>query len=116
MFTLEKLIAPEVTAFLDQSEIIHIGMADKAEIYLPSIDKHIRGQVLDINRSVPAVEDKAYYRWRGDKSRTASVKLRLFLDENAEQEVSAGLPAVVTFTKRPKSKILHSITASFVNL
>jgi len=117
LLTLEKTIHPEVTAFLDQSEIVHVGMHDEADIYIPSLDRYVKGKVLAINRNMPEIDNQAsHYVWSGGDVKNASVRLGLELSHEERHIVEAGLPAIVTFSKRVSSNAYDVLKSNFVSL
>ena len=106
--TIEKTVAPEITAFLDQDQIVHVGVNDDASVYLPALGKHYKAVVKNIDRNSSAIRPNAsHYEWIGDKQKSASVGLLLELPDNERSLVQGGLPAVVVFSKRTVSPLLR---------
>ncbi len=102
----------KVLAYLTQDEVIKIGMGDEASIYFPSLDRSLRGKVVEIDRTKGFHEEVARrYSWRSPDDRSALVAL--VIDEDyqnlVEQEVSPGLPAIVLFDARSTSPVLAAI-------
>ncbi|WP_422369093.1 HlyD family secretion protein [Pelagibius sp.] len=101
-----------VTAFLDQDEVLMVGLNDHAKVFLPALNRHIPAQVVAIDRNSAFVDpENGHYIWRDRQDRTAAVSLRLELDEADGMEVSAGLPAVVIFRRRLTNDIYAGLTA-----
>jgi len=117
LLTLEKSIHPEITAFLDQAEIIHVGMHDQANVYIPSLDRHLMARVLAISRNTPGAKNStSHYIWRGQKEKSASVTLGLELGKEDKHLVEAGLPAIVTFSKRSSSHAYSALKSELSDL
>lgn len=114
--TLEKYAAPEITAFLNQDEIVFIGMDDRARVYLPAIGKSFDARVRKIDRnSASLMKNASHYVWSHENRKSASVALLLDVSEADRMLLRGGLPAVVIFSKRTTSgfvaglkSVLHS--------
>ncbi len=113
LLVLERDSDLTVTAFLDQEEILEVGLNDEAKVFLPALGRHVLAQVVAIDRSSAFVDGKSsHYTWRGTKERTAAVSLRLQADDQRRLQIRAGLPAVVIFERRLTSDI-YSRLADF---
>lgn len=89
--TIEKSVAPEITAFLDQDQIVHVGVNDDANVYLPAIGKYYKAVVKTIDRSSSAIRPGAsHYEWFSDKRKSASVGLLLELPEDERYRCKEG--------------------------
>jgi len=111
--TIEKYAEPEITAFLNQDQIIHVGVNDNANVYLPSLGKSYKARVQKIDRSSLSLRlNASHYVWTGEKEKSASVALLLDLPESDRPFVTGGLPAVVVFSKRAKSGLLSGFRAA----
>lgn len=100
ILALEQDVPPTVTAFLDQHEVLRIGMNDKAKVFVPAISRHVEATVIGINRKSGHLDLKSSrYTWKANGERTASVSL-LLSGADGSREIRAGLPAVVIFDRR----------------
>ena len=112
--TIEKLTEPQITAFLNQEEIVHVGMNDEASVYLPALDKRFKARVQKIDRSSLSLRMNASdYVWSDDKEKSAFVALRFQLPEEEQYLVRGGLPAVVIFSRRSVSGFYKGIKQVF---
>lgn len=110
LFTIEKHEQPTVTAFLDQEQILSIGLYDEAKIFIPALDRHIPATVSKIDRNSAFINDKAsHYVWDDQKGKSAAVSLTIQLTEEERNYIYAGLPAVVVFPKRSTSAIYNQL-------
>ena len=110
LLTIEQQVEPTVTAFLDQDQVLQIGLNDEAKVFLPSLGQHIQAKVVMIDRNSTFINsDRSHYAWKEGKEKSAAVSLKLNLDSVDRQKINAGLPAVVLFSKRQVSDIYHSI-------
>ena len=110
LFTIEKQQSPTVTAFLDQEQILSIGLHDKARVFVPALGKHIPAVVSRIDRNSAFINSKASrYIWNENKEKSATVSLDINLQIQEQDLVHAGLPVVVVFSKRSTNDIYHRI-------
>ena len=110
LLTIEQQVEPTVTAFLDQDQVLQVGLNDEAKVFLPSLGQHIQAKVVMIDRNSTFINsDRSHYAWKEGKEKSAAVSLKLNLDSVDRQKINAGLPAVVVFSKRQISDIYHSI-------
>ncbi|MCJ8320631.1 MAG: hypothetical protein MJK12_13415 [Colwellia sp.] len=95
-----------INAYLNQDEILHIGLNDKAIVYIPALNLELNAMVSHIDRS-SAYRDKksSNYSWHDNKAKTALVKLELLDFDFNTSRLSAGLPAVVIFNRRSSNYI-----------
>lgn len=113
LFTIEKREQPTVTAFLDQEQILAVGLHDEVKIFIPALDRHIPATVSKIDRNSAFINDKAsHYVWDDQKGKSAAVSLTIQLTEEEQNYIYAGLPAVVVFPKRSTSAIYNQIGAT----
>ena len=97
---------PTITAYLNQSEIMEIGLHDKAKIFVPALNEYLSAVITKIDRrSLYVNKNATEYTWRDEKARTAIVTLRLFIDQNEYSQIRAGLPVVVIFNRWETSDI-----------
>lgn len=95
-----------VTAFLNQDEILKVGLNDQAKVFLPALNKHVSARVVSIDRNSAHLNPNAdHYTWRSSEDRTATVSLEIFLEQDRSRQVRAGLPAVVIFNRRSTNDI-----------
>ncbi len=110
LLVLERDSDLTVTAFLDQEEILAVGLNDEAKVFLPALGRHVFARVVAIDRSSAFVDGKSdHYTWRGTKERTAAVSLKIQKDRGGSSGIRAGLPAVVIFDRRMTSDIFSSL-------
>lgn len=115
LLTLEESNALSVTAFLDQNEILEVGLSDKVSIYLPALDQFIDGTVNAIDRNASFLQpDATHYQWQSTDKRSAAVSLTIQRTHENRENLRAGLPAVVVFNRRI-TKDLHARIASFIS-
>ncbi|WP_282604569.1 HlyD family efflux transporter periplasmic adaptor subunit [Pelagibius sp. Alg239-R121] len=111
LLVLERDSDLTITAFLNQEEILEVGLNDEAQVFLPALGRHIVARVVAIDRSSAFVDGKSdHYTWRGTSERTAAVSLKIQRESRQNQEIRAGLPAVVIFDRRLTSDIYSRIS------
>jgi multidrug resistance efflux pump len=107
-----------IEAFLNQDEILKIGLGDIVSVYFPSIDEKIQAIVSDIDRTSGYINDiDARYQWRGSKDRTAKVTMD-FINipfKQIRQKFKAGLPAIVIFNRKSNNMVNVSIRKTILN-
>ncbi|MEM9140293.1 MAG: HlyD family efflux transporter periplasmic adaptor subunit [Pseudomonadota bacterium] len=109
LISMEHDVPPVVEAYLNQEEILQVGMGDTATVFLPSIDRKVGAVVARIDRTSGFVdEQEAQYIWRGPKDRSARVVLTL---EDGAQTIASGLPAIVLFDRRDTDAVRQDLTA-----
>lgn len=106
----------EVTAFLNQNEVLKVGQGDDALIYIPALSETLEGTVVKIDRTSGFIREQDQrqnpgYAWRGPKDRTARVIIRFKNpDLLANYDVyRSGLPVVVVFEQRSTNSLFSSI-------
>ncbi len=110
LFTIEKREQPTVTAFLDQEQILSVGLHDEAKIFIPALGRHILAKVSKIDRNSAFINEKAnHYVWDEKKGKSAAVSLTIQLTQEEQNYIYAGLPAVVIFPKRSTSPIYNQL-------
>ena len=107
----------QVTAFLNQDEVLRVGQGDEVLLYVPALGETLKGRVLQIDRTSGFVKEQNSaqnpgYRWRGPVDRTAKVTIA-FLDtakvtENVERYRS-GLPVVAVFPARTTNSVMGGL-------
>ena len=114
----EKEVPTTVKAFLRQDEALQLRLNDKAMVFLPALGRHVSATIVGIDQSSAFLDQKtAQYGWRNAEDRTSTVSLRLAdptSDEKVavEGKITAGLPAVVIFTRRGTNAALSRAALS----
>ncbi len=110
LLVLEKTDGVTVTSFLNQTEIMEVGLYDEATIFVPALNRNISAIVTKIDRSSLYLnKNRNNYIWHDEKERTAAVTLNLKVDGLLASHITAGLPVVVIFKRREVSDIWASI-------
>ena len=107
----------EITAWLNQDEVLHVGLGDEVTLFIPSVRETLKARVTRIDRTSGFVEEQKRahnpgYRWRGAIDRTAKVTLA-FSDPARIVDTDRyrpGLPVVAIFPQRTTNSILSSLT------
>lgn len=108
LVSLEKRELPLVQAFLSQSEVMSVGLNDNASVFIPSTGQSVSARVVKIDRKIGHINaDYSNFVWRENDAKSALVFLEL--TPTKEQKVTAGLPAVVVFSKRSTNQIYSTI-------
>lgn len=114
LLTIEEKTVPTVTAFVNQDQVLEVGLHDIAKVYLPSIGQHIDATVTAIDRNSTFINsDRSHYSWKDGKEKSAAVSLHLHTTSAQADQISAGLPAVVIFPTRQTNDIYHMIGGLF---
>lgn len=107
---LERADEISVTAYMNQDEILQIGLYDEASVYIPAMNKNFPAIVSKIDRSSLLLNKGAtQYTWQDEKDKTAAVTLKLNLDPLFAAHVRAGLPVVVIFDRKETNDIWAKI-------
>ncbi len=111
----------EVTAYLNQDEVLRIGQGDEAMIFIPALGETLKARVSRIDRTSGFVKEQQQqhnpgYNWRGPTDRSAKVTLSF---EDAARVVDqdkyrSGLPVIVIFPQRSTNALLTSIKQKFL--
>jgi len=109
----------EVTAWLNQDEVLRVGQGDEATLFLPALNETLKARVTRIDRTSSFVDEQNRshnpgYRWRGPVDRTAKVTLA-FSDPQRVADADryrSGLPVVVIFPQRSTNSIFASLGQS----
>ena len=110
LLLLEKDNDISITAFLNQKEVLEIGLHDTAKIFIPALNIHLPATVVKIDRSSLSLnKSNTHYTWHDQKDRTAAVILALQVDPKTSSYIRAGLPVVVIFDRRETSDIWAKI-------
>ncbi|MFK5980023.1 MAG: biotin/lipoyl-binding protein [Rhizobiaceae bacterium] len=114
LLLLERENSTTVTAYLNQSEILEVGLNDEAKVFIPALDRHISAMVTKIDRSSLYLnKNSTQFIWRNEKDRTAAVILDLLVSDVEAAQIRAGLPVVVIFDRRETNDI-WSVIKGFV--
>ncbi len=109
-----------VSAYLNQDEILKVGMGDEALIYIPAIGETVRGRVVKIDRTSGFVRENDQrqnpgYGWRGPHDRSA--KIEIAFEDPARvadpERYRSGLPVIVVFEQRSTNSLLATIKKKF---
>ena len=108
---LEQTAPRNVTAFLNDEEIVRIRLGDQARLYVPAVRETLTARVSRIDRGVSNGREfdpqtGLLSRWRTSAGRSAKVILS-FDDENQVSNTDKfrpGLPVVVVFEPRTSSR------------
>lgn len=107
---LERNDSTTVTAYLNQKEILEVGLNDEAKVFIPALNRHIFARVIKIDRSSLYLNKNAtQYTWHDDEDRTAAVTLDLQVSGVDAVNIRAGLPVVVIFDRRETNDIWSTI-------
>ena len=106
----------QVTAYLNQDEVMRVGLGDEAILFLPALGETMKGRVKRIDRTSGFIREQDNrqnpgYAWRGPTDRTAKVTIQ-FEDQTKVQDVEryrSGLPVVVVFEQRSTNSVISSI-------
>lgn len=106
----------EVTAWLNQDEVLHVGLGDEATLFVPALNETLKARVKHIDRTSGFIEEQQRaqgpgYRWRGALDRSAKVTLT-FADPQKVADTEryrSGLPVVVIFPQRTTNSVLAAI-------
>lgn len=109
-----------VTAYLNQEEILKVGLGDEALIFVPALGETVKGVVRGIDRTSGFVREQEArqspgYSWRGAHDRTAKITIE-FTDAAAigdAERYRAGLPVVVVFEQRSTNSLLSTLKKKF---
>lgn len=101
-----------VTAFLDQDEVLKVGLGDEALIYVPAVGETFKGVVKGIDRTSGFVKEQDQhetpgYTWRGSSDRSARIAIE-FAEPHMIVDAAryrSGLPVVVIFDKRSTNSL-----------
>ncbi|MGL4395032.1 MAG: HlyD family efflux transporter periplasmic adaptor subunit [Hyphomicrobium sp.] len=109
-----------VTAFLNQDEILKVGLGDEAVLFIPALGESMKGVVSSIDRTTGFLKEQDQrqapgYGWRGASDRSAKITLT-FADPDKVADFEryrAGLPVVVVFEQRTTNSLLAKIKNKF---
>jgi multidrug resistance efflux pump len=113
---IEQRKSRQVTAYLNQDEVLRVGLGDEATVFVPALGETLPAKVVQIDRTSGFVEEQKRaqnpgYRWRGPMDRTAKVTLD-FADARKvanSDRYRSGLPVVVIFPQHSTNSILAAL-------
>ena len=113
---IEQPRSRQVTAYLTQSEVSHVGIGDEATVYVPAFDATLRARVASVDRTQGFADDiKQRFTWRGPLDRSALVTLS-FIDKVAASNprtFRSGTPVTVIFKSRSTNEIVNQVVSAF---
>ena len=105
-----------VSAWLNQDEVMKVGLGDQALLFIPALGETVKGRVTEIDRTSGFVQEQQQrqnpgYAWRGPTDRTAKVKIEFEDPKQVEdfERYRSGLPVVVVFEQRSTNSLLNKI-------
>lgn len=106
----------EVIAFLNQDEILKVGLGDEVVLYIPALGEQLQGRVANIDRTSGFLREQDQranpgYTWRAPRDRSAKVTVRFNQPELVAdfEKYRSGLPVVVIFEQRATNSLMSSI-------
>ena len=100
-----------VSSYLTQDEVLHVGLYDEANVFIPALNIELPAMVEKIDRSSAFLDkNNASYDWKSPTERTALVVLILQANPEIQALLNSGLPAVVIFKKRSTSSMFSQAT------
>lgn len=106
----EEDVEPVIEAFVNQEEVLEIGLGDDATIFFPALNRRVEGRIVSVDRTTGFIdEQRSQYTWRGPDDRSARVVLELPRDVAEDANLTAGLPAVVVFNRRTTREIVSRV-------
>lgn len=116
---IEQKAARHVTAFLNQDEVLKVGLGDDVLLYVPALNETVRGRVTAIDRTTGFIREQNEvrapgYAWRGPSDRSARVTI-VFTEPGKmtdAERYKSGLPVVAVFEQRSTNSLLSAIRKS----
>ena len=106
----EEIGVITVTAYLNQDDVLQVGLHDLASVYVPALNQHFDAIISKIDRSSAYINYKtSRYTWKNKDAKTALVTLEVLSGQEFSDMLSAGLPAVVIFNRRSASSFISKI-------
>ena len=109
-----------VTAFLNQDEILKVGLGDHALIYVPALGETVGGRVVTIDRTSGFIREQDQrqgpgYGWRGPTDRSAKIVIEFEQSTRIadDERYRSGTPVVVVFEQRSTNSLLSAIKKKF---
>ena len=109
-----------VAAYLNQDEILKVGLGDEALLFVPALGETLKGRVREIDRTSGFVREQADrngpgYIWRGPTDRSAKIVIE-FEDPALVADFEryrSGLPVVVVFEARSTNSLISALKKKF---
>ncbi len=96
-----------VTAYLNQDEVMHVGIGDEVTLFIPALGEQLAGRVMGVDRTSGFVQEQDQkhnpgYTWRGPTDRSAKVTIAFSRPDIVANynKYRSGLPVVVIFERR----------------
>ncbi|MEQ1672932.1 MAG: HlyD family efflux transporter periplasmic adaptor subunit, partial [Hyphomicrobium sp.] len=109
-----------VTAFLNQDEVLKVGIGDDALLFVPALGETVKGRVTHVDRTSGFVSEQRErqnpgYQWRGAHDRSAKITIEFAEPEKVKDgnRYRAGLPVVVVFEQRSTNSLLSTLKKKF---
>jgi multidrug resistance efflux pump len=109
-----------VTAFLNQDEILKVGLGDEALLYVPALGETLKGKVKGIDRTSGFLTEQSErqlpgYQWRGAHDRSAKITIEFSEPDKVRDadKYRSGLPVVVVFEQRSTNSLLSTLKNKF---
>lgn len=117
---LEQRRNRHVMAYMNQDEVLKVGLGDEALIFMPALSESVKGRIAKIDRTSGFVREQDNrqnpgYTWRGATDRSAKVTIEF----NEPTKVAdadkyrSGLPVVVVFEQRSTNSLMGAIKKKF---
>lgn len=105
-----------VMAYLNQDEVLRVGVGDEALLFVPGLNETVKGRVRKIDRTSGFVHEQDQrqtpgYAWRGPTDRSAKVTID-FSDPAKVANVDryrSGLPVVAIFERRTTNSLIAAL-------
>ena len=114
--TIEQRSERQITAFLNQDEVLRIGLGDETTVFVPALAETLKARVVKIDRTsgfVRELEQRSVsgYSWRGPTDRSARVTLAFEepMRVTDRDRYRSGLPVVVIFPQRSTNSLTTAI-------
>ena len=109
-----------VTAYLNQDEVLKVGLGDEALLFVPALGETLKGRVREVDRTTGFVREQNErqnpgYAWRGAQDRSAKITIE-FEDTSKVADFEryrAGLPVVVVFEQRSTNSLISTLKKKF---
>ena len=104
-----------VAAWLNQDEVMKVGLNDEALLYIPALGETLKGRVRAIDRTSGFIREQEGqnpgYAWRGPTDRSAKITIQFEDSAKAADydKYRSGLPVVVVFERRSTNSLFSSI-------
>jgi hypothetical protein len=115
---IERPRSRSIKAFLNQDDVLKVGLGDVADVFVPATGQQLKGRVVNVDRTAGFVREAENrqapgYSWRGPTDLSAEVSIEV--DGIADFQISAdyqpGTPVTVVFSRRSTSAGLFSLSA-----